>query len=196
MRILLADDERPTRNELGRILAELDPRDSLFEASSGEEALQAMQMERFHLLVIDMDLGDMMGTSVAWAAQSMQPGVPIIFATAYYDRAVKALALGAVDYVLKPFDPFRVSLAVRRAKAARPPAECVQVDELPLQDDRIISLVDIHEVYYIETHNRGCLIHTAESVYEDPTVIGVFEKRLEGKGFLRPVKDAQNLLGV
>ena len=56
----------------------------------------------------------MSGTAVASAARQLQPGVPVIFATAYSEHAVRAFELGACDYILKPFDQARIRRTVDR----------------------------------------------------------------------------------
>lgn len=128
----------------------------------------------------------MRGTAVASAARQLQPGVPVIFATAYCEHAVRAFELGASDYVLKPFDLERIRLTINRLSDRQGQTVPVrEVDKLAINIEKKIVLLPISDVGYIETHGRGCRLHTRSGVYEDAASIGSFEQRLSSKGFFR-----------
>ena len=140
----------------------------------------------FDLLCIDINLGDMLGTTVASAAAKLQPGIPVIFATAYSDYAVKAFELGAVDYLLKPFDPDRVKQAVKRIQTSSAPCpEPPRINKLPVNCEKKILLLSADEVIYIETSGRGSVVHTGKTSYESSISIGNLEQRLAGHMFFR-----------
>lgn len=185
MKYLLTDDERPARSELRQILAELRPEAEFREASSGEEAIEMMGSDVFDALFLDMDLGDMLGTTVAAAARKLQPGIPIVFATAYSDYAVKAFEMGVMDYILKPFDPARIAKAVQRLGGSREQPVSPGLNKLPVSRDKKILLLPVEEVIYIETRERGSQVHADSGVYEDSAPIGSFERRLAGRSFFR-----------
>ena len=185
MRYLLADDERPARSDLRQILSDLVPEAQFHEASSGEEAIEAMGGPPYDALFLDMDLGDMQGTTVAYAARKLQPGVPVVFATAYSDYAVKAFEMGAVDYILKPFDPGRIAKTVERLRRKEERPVPQGLDKLPVACDKKILLIPVEEVAYIETKDRGTLVHADSGDYEDSTSIGGLEQRLAGRSFFR-----------
>lgn len=186
MNILIADDERPARSELRHILEEVLDHPSVVEADCGEAAVEAMAQGKFDVLFLDINLGDMPGTAVASAARQLQPGVPIIFATAYCEHAVRAFELGASDYVLKPFDLERIRLTMDRLSNRQGlTAPVREVDKLAVSIEKKIVLIPVSDVGYIETHGRGCRLHTRSSIYEDTSSIGSFEQRLSGRGFFR-----------
>lgn len=187
MRILIADDERPARSELRHILSGLLPDAEFLEAGSGAEAIEEMSHGSYDLIFLDVNLGDMEGTTVAAAASKLQQDVPIIFATAYSEHAVKAFELGVGDYLLKPFDPQRVAKAVERllGDTDTPITAQAPLDKLPVNVDKKIILLDMTDVAYIETRGRGSAIHTVRGEYLDSAPIGVMEKRLIGNKFFR-----------
>jgi DNA-binding LytR/AlgR family response regulator len=192
MLILIADDERPARSELKHILLDLLPDCTLVEANSGSEAIDRISEETFDLLFLDIDLGDMTGTSLAVVARRLQPDTPIVFATAYQDHAIKAFELGVCDYILKPFDPKRIEKTLQRlhelpkeqltTKEAIPLAH---YEKLSVNCDKKIVLVPLKEILYIETDGRGCLVHTLTHTYTDANNIGTLEKKLEAYAFFR-----------
>ncbi len=185
MRYLLVDDERPARSGLRQILTELFPGSYFQEASSGEEAIEIMGRDSFDAVFLDMNLGDMLGTTVAAVARKLQPEASIIFATAYSDYAVKAFEMGAVDYILKPFVPTRVRKTVERLRGMQGKATLQELNKLPVNWDKKILLLPVDEVIYIETRERGSLIHADSGTYEDTAPIGSFERRLAGRSFFR-----------
>jgi two-component system OmpR family response regulator len=97
-------------------------------AASGAEALRAMAASRPDLVLLDVMIPDGDGFEVVRRMRSSGPYVPVIFVTArdgVPDR-VAGLALGADDYVTKPFSldemVERIRAVLRRAgRRPRPP---------------------------------------------------------------------------
>src|SRR5260370_2068519 len=106
--ILLVDD-RPAN--LLALEAILDPLDQhLVRAASGEEALQKIEGEEFGVLRMDVRMPGMDGLRTAEVISQRESGgrVPIIFLTAVpigNADVASGYARGAVDFLLKPFDP-------------------------------------------------------------------------------------------
>lgn len=86
------------------------------EAASSEELLELMDRESFDVCFVDINLGGINGTTVASMIKKQMPDAQIIFATAFRDYAVKAFEIGAMDYLLKPFDYERVKKAMERLR--------------------------------------------------------------------------------
>ena len=106
--ILLVDDEPRNLTVLQSVLEDSGYR--LVCAESAEQALLALVVEEFALLVIDIQMPGMSGFELAQMIKQRKKtaGVPIIFLTAYYseDRHVlEGYGTGAVDYLHKPINP-------------------------------------------------------------------------------------------
>ena len=83
MKIAVIDDERPARKMLIRRVKEVRPDCEITEAESGADALKMFnEVDLFDLIFVDMDLGDMEGTTLAATAKRLFPGAKIVFATA------------------------------------------------------------------------------------------------------------------
>ncbi|HTW13322.1 MAG TPA: response regulator, partial [Solirubrobacteraceae bacterium] len=106
--ILLVDDHAESLATLQAVLEPLGER--LVCAESGEQALRALLHDEFSLILLDVRMADMDGLETARIIRN-RPGtrhIPIIFLTAQAsDLEAVALAYetGAVDYVVKPFEP-------------------------------------------------------------------------------------------
>jgi CheY-like chemotaxis protein len=87
-------------------------------ASTGKEALEALEGEGYDLVLTDLSLADgVSGLDVARRARDTDPSIPVILITAYGSDAIanEAEAAGVRDYVPKPFDNQEVRDVVRRA---------------------------------------------------------------------------------
>lgn len=186
MRIAIVDDERPARSELRYQLLELLPDVQIIEGDSGAAALELAGGEKIDLFFCDIEMEDIKGTAIVNALKTMQPNMKIIFVTAYPEYAVQAFELQVEDYVMKPYSKKRLEKVLQKCLRE----EGVQASE-PVKKKIAINcngktiLEEIENIVYIETYNRGCLIHTRSEEYYESKAMGEFEKQLEGKQFLR-----------
>jgi len=86
-------------------------------AESGEKAVEMIPKKKYHLVVTDLMMGEMDGLQVLKFAKEFSPFSEVVMLTAHgsVDSAVEAMKMGAYDYLSKPFDPYRLDTAVKRA---------------------------------------------------------------------------------
>jgi len=91
------------------------------EASTGEEAVQKLETDPFHVVVTDIRLGDLTGVDILKKAKEVNSETEVILMTAYatVETAVQALRLGAFDYIQKPFELEQLKHRVRTALKMR-----------------------------------------------------------------------------
>jgi two-component system response regulator AtoC len=101
--ILIVDDEALTLRTISRALREEGY--ELFQAESGEAALQIYATERPDLVLVDVVLPGMDGIEVLRQIKQQNPSAIVLMMSAYQivERAVEAMKLGAYDYLIKPF---------------------------------------------------------------------------------------------
>jgi two-component system, NtrC family, response regulator AtoC len=100
--LLIVDDEEGMRLGLEKALSLEGYR--VTSAASGAEARRRAKAERFDCAFVDLKLPDTSGTELLSDLQASGAAVVIITAYATVDTAVRAMKLGAVDYLQKPFD--------------------------------------------------------------------------------------------
>src|SRR4051794_8573150 len=115
LRTVLVDDEQLARDELGYLLGRVEGVEVIGEAGNGVEALRAIEQLQPDLVFLDVQMPGLTGFEVARRIMDQGPSVHIIFVTAYDQHAIEAFEVNAVDYLLKPVDPARLDLALRRA---------------------------------------------------------------------------------
>ena len=116
--ILICDDEQDIVNALKIYLSGGDY--CLFEASNGREALEVVEKNDIHLILMDIMMPQLDGIA-ATAKLREKSNVPIILLTAKSESSDKVLGLniGADDYITKPFDPGEVLACARSCAAIR-----------------------------------------------------------------------------
>ncbi|MGB7905084.1 MAG: sigma-54 dependent transcriptional regulator [Steroidobacteraceae bacterium] len=103
-RALVIDDEPDIRELLSITLGRMQI--EVVTAGDYASAIKALGPERFDLVLTDMRLPDRDGLDVVDWIQHHRPGVPVAVITAHgnVDTAVRALKLGAFDFISKPLD--------------------------------------------------------------------------------------------
>ena len=114
--ILIVDDEPKNLTVLETVLD--DPGYRMVRAESADQALLALVVEEFALLILDIRMPGMTGFELAQMIKGRKKTarVPIIFLTAYYNEdqhVLEGYGTGAVDYLHKP-----VNAAILRSKVA------------------------------------------------------------------------------
>ncbi|MBO0767880.1 MAG: response regulator transcription factor [Solirubrobacterales bacterium] len=125
MRVLVVEDERRLADAIARGLRREGMAVDL--ALDGDEALAKNTVVRYDVVVLDRDLPGVHGDQVCSQVRGARPETGIIMVTAAgeVDDLVQGLALGADDYLAKPFRfaelVARIRALSRRSVPARPP---------------------------------------------------------------------------
>jgi two-component system, LytTR family, response regulator len=120
MRLLIVDDEAPSRARLRQLLAAHPDMEIAGEAGSGTEAMRMAAEIGPDAILLDIQMPGCSGIDVAACLPRPRPHV--IFCTAYDQYAVEAFELHAVDYLLKPIGRARLAQALVRLRSL-PPGE-------------------------------------------------------------------------
>jgi len=102
-RILIADDESTIRETLTNVLSEAGYK--VVTAEDGLQAIDVLAQTSIDVALVDIRMPGMDGLEVLAKSRQISPDTQIIIITAFgtVDSAVKAVKLGASDYVAKPF---------------------------------------------------------------------------------------------
>ena len=121
-RILVVDDDHAFRRSTSALLEEDGYHVS--SAADGQEAVEALRAGRFDLMLLDLRMPGTDGLGVVQALRVWGEGIPILMITGFgsVDTAVRALHLGADDFLSKPVEPEVLSHRVAELLERRPGA--------------------------------------------------------------------------
>lgn len=117
LRIMVVEDSRAMRSLIATTVEEIRGVE-VIEAGNGFEALRILPQQRVNLIITDINMPDINGLEIIQFVKN-NPNyqkIPVIVVTteqAVEDRK-KGLALGAAEYITKPFDPEALRRVVRR----------------------------------------------------------------------------------
>ncbi|HPW53319.1 MAG TPA: response regulator transcription factor [Erysipelotrichaceae bacterium] len=150
--ILIVDDEKDIVNALKIYLSDPDYR--IYEAYDGKQALDIVEKEDIHLVLMDIMMPVMDGITALNKIRE-NSFVPIILLTAKGEDADKVLGLtvGADDYITKPFNPLEVTARVRsqlrrylKYGSGNEDAGKITIDGIELDDATKQVLLDGNEI--------------------------------------------------
>ena len=175
---IVAEDEPLLRGELKEALAALWPELEIrAEAEDGVQAIQALGIHNPDVIFLDIEMPGMNGLEVARVASGK---CHVVFVTAYDQYAVAAFEQGAVDYVMKPFSPARLGMAIARVRermASSPAnlegllkilAERSQPSRqylrwISVAQGRTVKLITIDQICYFQADNKYTGVVTADA---------------------------------
>lgn len=128
--ILIVDDDLPTCETFMDMLEEKGYR--IARASSGEEAIEMVQEQRFDIVFIDVKMPVMNGLEVYLALRKIRPDIKVIMMTGYrqevQDLVEEAIKNNAYTCIYKPFDIDNMLKLVEGIQARKPKAEIRQIE--------------------------------------------------------------------
>ncbi|HCA57510.1 MAG TPA: DNA-binding response regulator [Blastocatellia bacterium] len=114
LRTGIADDERPAREYLKKLLSKIDEVEVVGEAENGLDAVEAINESLPDLALLDLHMPELNGLDVMKKIPA--ENMPLVaFVTAFDNFAVQAFELNAIDYLLKPVELARLRETVFRA---------------------------------------------------------------------------------
>jgi len=153
-KILVVDDDRFARTFCRQILEEDDGLE-VVEAESVDEGLEIIREGVVDLVISDLVMPDKTGLDMVEILRLEHPGLRVILITGYgtVESAVKAMKMGALDYIRKPLNPAEFKIVVRRAleqsKLAEENRELKSSLKLYDASSRISRTIEIEELYQI-----------------------------------------------
>lgn len=108
---IVIDDERLARNELKKMLGDYPEIEVVGEAANADEGVRLIEELSPDLIFLDIQMPAKTGFDLLAELETVPE---VIFTTAHDEFALKAFEVNALDYLLKPIDPKRLSDAVQK----------------------------------------------------------------------------------
>jgi len=120
LRLLIIDDEPLARQHLRQLLEQYEAVQIVGEAASATEALEMIEIEKPDALFLDIHMNEKDGFSLL---RGLKNPPLVVFVTGHPTHAIQAFEVQAVDYLLKPVRPARLTLALDRLISNKPSKE-------------------------------------------------------------------------
>jgi len=116
LKVLILDDERQFSEELAEFFQNTGF--EAFIANTGTEGLATLKKEAIDLLILDVRLPGINGLDILKEVKSSYPGLEVIIVSAHgdMDTVIRAIRLGALDYLRKPFRTMDIQIAIERTE--------------------------------------------------------------------------------
>ncbi|MBC7721980.1 MAG: response regulator [Pedobacter sp.] len=108
---IIIDDERLARNELKKLLQDHGDIEVIDEAANVDEGLEKIELHNPELIFLDIQMPGKTGFDLL---AELDKAPKVIFTTAYDEYAIKAFEVNALDYLLKPIEPKRLSDSINK----------------------------------------------------------------------------------
>ncbi len=113
--VLVVDDKEMMRDSVCSVLRRAGL--TALAATSGQEALDRVALQRPDVVVSDLKMPGMTGVELLAQVRKIDEELPVVLMTAFgsVQTAVEAMKLGAFDYLTKPFEGDELLICVKRA---------------------------------------------------------------------------------
>ena len=193
---VIVDDEELARAVLREYLSGHPDIEIVAECSNGFEAVKAVSELAPDLLFLDIQMPKLNGFEVL---ELIGQGPAVVFVTAYDQYALRAFEVHAVDYLLKPFTPERLSEALERTRQrmerheASPVPDLVKqtrastkpVERVLVKDGSRVHVIPVDKIDYIEAQDDYVGIKTGGKEYLKQDTMAELESLLPPERFIR-----------
>ena len=186
IRALIVDDEPLARRNLAVLLAHDADIESLEECGSASQAVERIRADRPELLFLDVRMPGHDGFELLEMLGAALPPA-IIFVTAYDEHALAAFEIGALDYLLKPFDARRFSRALERAKERLGVAEARGSNSrrMALRTATGIEFIELAAVDWVEAADYYSCVHVGSRTHLLRRSLAALASELDPAAFVR-----------
>jgi two-component system LytT family response regulator len=210
IRVLIVDDEKLARKRLTRFLRAQTDVEIVGICANGPDAIAAIERTTPDVVFLDVQMPNLDGFELL--TQLPAERIPrVVFVTAYDEYAVRAFEVGALDYLLKPFDQARFEQAFHRvrneigrnqheltkrllaylegvspvAAEPSPPPPPPTLDRLMIKNGGRVFFVRAADIRWVEAADNYVHIHVGKDSHLFRQTLNAIEQGLDPRKFMR-----------
>ena len=190
---ILVDDEQLAREELSYLLKEIPDVEVLASGRNGLDAVKLIETLEPDVVFLDVQMPGIDGFGVIQKLREKEIPLPyFILATAYDQYALEAFRWEALDYLVKPIEKERLTLAVDRARKAVAEKIKFTQPELPLPARSGPQRTKL----LVKNSNRNFIVDAQDLIYAtiEDGLITVVATGVEGESNYRTIEELQSNL--
>jgi DNA-binding LytR/AlgR family response regulator len=187
LNVLVVDDEQPALEDLAYLLRQHPRIASVTTAGDATEALRRLRDDHFDAVFLDIRMPGLDGLELARILGRFARTPAIILVTAFEQHAVEAFELQALDYLLKPVRPERLSDALRRVgtRGHRPAGNPEDPSRIAVETGGRTRMVERDSIRFVEASGDYVRLHTDGGAYLVRVPISALEESWRDAGFVR-----------
>jgi len=153
MKVIIVDDESRSRKSIANILS-ISPIETelVAEADNVKSGLETIKQHKPDVVLLDINMPD--GTGFDLLKKLDHINFKVIFITAYEEFAIQAFEFSAVDYILKPVDPLKLTESLNKVH------QLVEQENISLRLNALFANLETGS-----TENKKLVLKTAENIY-------------------------------
>ncbi|MBY0244908.1 MAG: LytTR family transcriptional regulator DNA-binding domain-containing protein [Sphingobacteriaceae bacterium] len=196
MKTLIIDDESLARDIIKHYLKDFDDIEIVAECCDGFEGLKAINLYQPDFIFLDIQMPKINGFEML---ELLEKVPNVIFTTAFDAFAIKAFEVNAVDYLLKPIEKERFSIAIRKLREKMQNnhsfdsnlLESISLssskhnNRVVVKKEGLIKIIPAEDVHYFEANDDYVKINTANDSYTKNKTMAFFEQSLDSEMFVR-----------
>lgn len=191
IKAIIIDDERLARTELKKLLQEHKDIEVIEEAANVDDGILKIETHQPELIFLDIQ---MPGKSGFELLAELEKTPKVIFTTAFDEYAIKAFEVNALDYLLKPIEPKRLSDAIQKlqyeiqkekAGILNNRGPLTEEDQVFVKDGERCWFVKLHEIRLFESVGNYAKVFFSTNKPLILKSLNALEERLDERVFFR-----------
>lgn len=182
MRIAVCDDENFYRQQALTTIEDISKSlDVMVDAfADGNQLINKFKTLPYDLIILDIEMPDIDGLSLARKLREISENVYIVFLTSHIEFALEGYEVNALRYLTKPVDRQKLKEILDYISQKQ-----MEEEVLWIKTDEADEKIRLSEILYFEAQNQNVIINTNNNSYVTRYNLGDYEKELKAKGFVR-----------
>lgn len=187
MKAIIVDDERLARKELMSLLENHPEVEVIDEAANADEAIEKIEKQNPDVVFLDIQMPGKTGFEML---EGLERVPQVIFTTAYDEFALKAFDFNALDYLLKPIQPDRLSESINKIKSKIPKRgnkdrKLGAEDQVFVKDGDKCWFVKLEDVRLFESDGNYIKVYFDKFKPMIHKSLNALDERLDDRNFFR-----------
>lgn len=179
LRVAVVEDNAAERKRIQDNLMALPEKMEIDTFVSGM-AFAIGEMKNYDIVLMDIDMPGMNGIETAKRLRAVNKSAVLVFVTNMVQFAIAGYEVEALDFIVKPINPYSFALKMKRAICRTAKRS---EDELTVRTDNVLHRVPILSIRYVEVSGHYITYHTSSGVYQEYATMKDVKERLSQHPF-------------
>ena len=179
LRVAVVEDDAKERKRIQDNLLAL-PEQMEIEYFASGMAFAMAEMKNFDIVLMDIDMPGMNGIETAKRLRAVNKSAVLVFVTNMVQFAIAGYEVEALDFIVKPINPYSFALKMKRAVCRTAKRS---EDMLTVRTENVLHRIPILSIRYIEVSGHYITYHTSSGTYQEYATMKEVKERLRTHPF-------------